>query len=283
MLGHGFWERTFGADEGVVGQTVRLAGRPFTVVGVAPEWLRSLTTRSLAADVFVPHMMSAVTNATPEAARFQNRGNRNTSAMVRLAQGISLETAELRLEALAAQLGEAYPDTNEGRSYRLVPAADVVLAPDLDVALSSLAAFLMTVVGLVLLLACTNLATFLLARGTERNKEIAVRRALGARRGTLVRMLVTETLLIAMLGGAAGLLLAQWFLSVLMGFHPPLPITFTLELGIDGTVLLFTLGIATVTGMLFGLAPALQSTKPSVAPTLSAEAGTGRQADDGSG
>jgi len=277
LLGYRFWERSFSADPGVVGETIRLAGEPFTVVGVAPEWLQSLTTRSLAADIFVPYMMSAVTTPSDDDSRFRNRDNRNTSVMARLKDGVSLEAAELRLQVLAEQLGDAYPETNEGRSYRLVSDGDVVLAPDIDTALNSVAVFLMTVVGLVLLLACTNLATFLLARGTDRRKEIAVRLALGARRGTLMRMLLTETMLIALVGGVAGLLLAQWILSVLMSFHPPLPITFTLDLDIDTTVLLFTLGIASATGLLFGLAPALQSTRPAVAPTLSNEAGTGRR------
>jgi len=277
MLGHGFWERAFAADPAIVGQTIRLAGRPFTVVGVAPEWLQSVMTQSLATDVFVPEMMSAVTTPNGEESRFRNRGNRSHNVLARLAPGVSLETARTRMDTLAGQLQEAYPETNEGRSYRLLPADDVILSPDIDSVLSSAAVFLMTVVGLVLLLACTNLATFLLARGTERRKEIAVRLALGARRGTLVRQLLTETVMISLLGGAVGLLLAQWTLSLLMGFHPPLPITFTLDLDIDGTVLLFTLGVATLTGMLFGLAPALQSTRPAVAPTLRDEAGTGRQ------
>ena len=277
MLGYGFWERAFAADPTIVGQTIRLAGRPVTVVGVAPEWLQSVMSQSLAADVFTPEMMSAITTPNSEDSRFRNRGNRSRSVIARLAPGVSLDAARARLDTLASQLQEAYPDTNEGRSYRLLPAGSVVLNPDLDSVLASAAAFLMAVVGLVLLLACTNLATFLLARGTERRKEIAVRLALGARRGTLVRQLITETLLISMLGGAVGLLVAQWTLSLLMGFHPPMPVTFTLELGIDRTVLLFTLGIATLTGLLFGLAPALQSTKPAVAPTLRDEAGTGRQ------
>jgi predicted permease len=277
MLGHGFWERAFGADPAVVGQTIRLAGRPFTVVGVAPEWLQSVMTQSLEADVFVPEMMSAVTRLASEEGRFRNRGNRSRSIIARLAPGVTLETARARMDTLASQLQEAYPETNEGRSYRLLPAASVVINPDIDSVLASAAAFLMAVVGLVLLLACTNLASFLLARGTERRKEIAVRLALGARRFTLVRQLTTETLLISMLGAVAGLLVARWTLSLLMGFHPPMPVTFTLQFGIDRTVLLFTLGISALTGALFGLAPALQSTNPAVAPTLRDEAGTGRR------
>ncbi len=277
MLGHGFWERVFSSDPAIVGQTIRLAGRPFTVVGVAPEWLQSVTTQSLQTDVFVPEMMSAVTTPNSEAGRFQNRSNRSHSALARLAPGVSIEAARARMDTLASQLQETYPETNEGRSYRLLPANEVILSPDVDSVLSSAAVFLMTVVGLVLLLACTNLATFLLARGAERRKEIAVRLALGARRGTLVRQLLTETVMISMLGGAVGLLFAQWTLNLLMGFHPPLPVTFTLDLGIDATVLLFTLGVAMLTGVLFGLAPAMQSTKPAIAPTLRDEAGTGRQ------
>ncbi len=132
LLGHDFWERAFAADPAIVGQTIRLAGRPFTVVGVAPEWLQSVMTQSLAADVFVPEMMSPVTTPSSEEGRFRSRGNRSHSVLARLAPGVSLDAARAHMDTLAGRLQEAYPETNEGRSYRLLPAGDVVLNPDID-------------------------------------------------------------------------------------------------------------------------------------------------------
>ena len=135
------------------------------------------------------------------------------------------------------------------------------------------------VLGLVLLVACTNLAGFLLARASDRRKEIALRLAMGATRWALIRQLLTETVLLSVLGGTAGLVVAGWVLQALMAFQPPIPIPINLDVGLDGTVLLFTMGIAGAAGLFFGLVPALQSTKPDLAPTLKDESGgtSGRQ------
>ena len=145
---------------------------------------------------------------------------------------------------------------------------DVSVHPLVDRALVPVAGLLLTVVGLVLLIACANLASFLLARAADRQREIAVRLALGAQRWTLVRQLLTETTLLAVLGGAAGIVVAQWTISALLSFQPPIPIPLNLDISIDRTVLLFALGVSILAGVFFGLAPALQSTRPDVAPTL---------------
>jgi predicted permease len=262
MLGHTFWQQAYGGDPEIVGRTIRLAGSLYEVVGVTPDGFGSLLTSTLNTDVFVPIMMAQAVSGKVGTDFYETRGDRRFALLARLGDGVAIESARARLEVLGRQLQEAYPEFGGERTI---------------LALQPVALFLMVVVGLVLLLACTNLATFLLARGTDRKKEIALRLALGARRGALIRQLLTETILLSMLGGAAGVLVAHWTLSLVMGFHPPLPITFTLDAPLDGNVMLFAFAVSVVAGVLFGLAPALQSTKPDLAPTLKDETGTGRQ------
>jgi predicted permease len=270
ILGHGLWHRSFGGDPDVLGRTLRIGGQPYTVVGVTPEWFGSGTLNSLESDLFVPVTMASQIEGSRTSRSYTQRSLRTYNIEGRLQPGRTIEEARIRLQLLAAQLQEAYPESNQDRSYRVVPAEDVVASPEIDQGLPLVAAFLMAVVGLVLLLACTNLATFLLAQGLHRGKEIAVRLALGARRNRLVRQLLTETVLLGLLGGGAGLLVASWSLNLLLGLLPSLPasLTLDLELGLDWRVLLFTLSVSAGAGILFGLAPALRSTRPDITPTL---------------
>jgi predicted permease len=195
--------------------------------------------------------------------------------MARLVPGATEEDARTRLDLLASQLQDAYPETNRDISFRVLSFDGVAISPELDQGLQFTAVFLLVVVGLVLLLACTNLASFLLARGVERQKEVAMRLALGAGRGRLIGQLLTETLLLGLMGGLVGLVVARATLAFVMAYQPPIPVSLSLELGLDQRVLLFTLGISALAGVLFGLVPALQSTKPDVAPTLKEGGGSG--------
>ena len=273
VLGHGYWQRQFGGSPDALGATLRISGRPYTVVGVMPESYKGMM-RGLEAHVWVPMMMADEVNWGP-VSRLAERGTRNLFLKGRLQAGVTPEQASAAVGALAVGLQETYPETNEFKNMSAVPTLDVAIHPAVDGALVPVAAMLLVVVGLVLLIACANLASFLLARASDRKKEVAVRLALGAGRGRLVRKFLTETVVLAGLGGVGGALLATWAVDLLVSFQPPLPVPVSLDLALDAQVLVFTGGVSLLAGILFGLAPALQATKPDLAPTLKGEGGEG--------
>jgi predicted permease len=272
VLSHGYWERALGADPNILGKTVRVNRRPYTVVGVAPRGFHGMM-RGLVPDFWVPMMMSSVIMGD-SGERLQRRGSRNLFVKGRLRPGVTVEQAGAALATLSANLVREFPETNQGRSFSILPTKDVAIHPFVDRMLLPVAALLLSVVGLVLLIACVNLASFLLARAADRRKEIALRLAMGARRWNLVRQLLTETVLLALIGGGGGVLLAHWTLNLLLSLKPPLPVPVNLDIGIDGTVLAFTSLVSLVAGVLFGLVPALQATNPDVAPVLKDEGAT---------
>ena len=198
----------------------------------------------------------------------------------RLKPGVTVQQAEANLKTIARQLEQEYPNENKGRSVTLVPLAQATVNPGFRSNLVAAGGLLMTIVGLVLLIACANVANLLLARASSRQREIALRLSLGASRGQLIRQLLTEGAMLAMLGGVAGLLLAYWAQSALWSFRPPFLQPDAIDINPDMRVLLFTLGIALVTGLLFGLAPALQASRPNLVTELkenpSAPAGSRR-------
>lgn len=281
VLGHGYWERSFASDPGVVGAQLRMGGRPYTVIGVAPADFRG-SLRGLEPDVFVPIMMYDQLQGN-DGNVLENRGNQSLFAKGRLAPGATFAQAEAVAERLTRDLRAEHPQSwQRDKSFALVPTADVIMNPMLDRFIVPAAGMVMAVVGLVLLIACANLASFLLARAADRRKEIAVRLAMGARRRTLVGQLLTETVLLSALGGVAGVLLAGASLRLLVGADLPLPLPITLDLTLDRVVLGFSILVSLAAGLLFGLAPALQSTNPDVAPTLRDEtAGGGRSRSAG--
>jgi len=273
VLGYRYWEEAFGGDPSAVGQSIVLSGRTFTVVGVAPEDFPG-SIRGFAPDFFAPIMM--IGEIMPLGGNpLESRGWNSFMPVGRLKVGSTLVQAKGALSQVSLHLRDAFPEVwQEGDRLQAVPTTDVVFNPSADQTVVSANFFAMGVVGLVLLIACANLASFLLARAVDRRKEIALRLALGARRERLIRQLLTETLALAVVGGAVGLLLARWLLDLGMSVSLPVLFTIGLDLSLDRTVLGFTLLVSLATGVVVGLVPALQATRPDVAPTLKDE-GTG--------
>ena len=276
VLSHGYWQSAFGGDPDVVGQAIRLNGRPYTVVGVAPvDYTGNL--RGLEPPLFVPIMMMNELMATTRD-EMEARGNHSIFVKARLKAGASMAEAQVATEGVALRLAEAQTDNwDPGGSFLLIPTEEVLLFPPFDRFVRAAAWLLMIVVGLVLLMACMNLASFLLAQALDRRKEIALRLALGANRRGLVGQLLTETVMLSLLGGVAGVVVAAGSLRFLLGADLPLPLPVSLDLGLDWTVLGFSLLISLIAGIFLGLVPALQSTRPDLASTLKDETvGAGR-------
>jgi len=263
VLSHGCWERRFGRDPALVGKSITLNGHSFTVVGIAPEEF-SGTEVAYKPEVWVPVMM--LEWIEPGSNWLDRRSTQNLFATGRLKPGVNVAQAKATLNVLAQQLGKEYPDTNEGQTITLTPPG--LIHPILRGPVISFTGVLMFTVGLVLLIACTNLANLLLARATERRKEIAIRLALGASRFRLVRQLLTESVLLSVTGGVLGLLLAFWVIDLVAAFRPPINFPLAIDINVDGRVLGFSLLISFATGVLFGLVPALQATKPELVPAL---------------
>ncbi len=249
VLAHGLWKRLFGADRGVLGRTIRLNDEPHTVVGVLPPDFTLLP----GIDVWVPLAVDPV---------LTERGHHWLSAVARLKPGVSPADAQADMTAIARRLEQDYPQSNANHGVLVMPLQGALvedIAPPLFV--------LMGAVGFVLLIASANVANLLLARSAARQREIAIRASLGAGRGRIVRQLLTESLLLSLLGGGAGLLLGTWLRDTLASLIPA-DVSLAEMVRMDGRVLAFTVGTTLLTGILFGMAPAFQASRGAVSEAL---------------
>jgi predicted permease len=270
VLSHGLWQRRFGGDPGVVGKTILLNSQGFTVVGVAPVEFRG-TTPLFGPDLWLPSMMwkQVVTGAFRD--WIDERRPLVFDITGRLKDKVDLRQAEANLKTVGLQLERDYPEPNKGRNVTLVPLAQGAINPGFRGQMIAVSWLLMGVVVVVLLIACSNVANLLLARANVRRKEIAIRLSMGASRRRVIRQLLTEAILLGLAGGALGLVFAIWGLDLLWAFRPPFVPDNIARPGISGTVLGFTFVISVLTGVLFGLVPALQASRPNVSAELKNE------------
>lgn len=248
IVTHGFWTRRLGSDPQIAGKPLTVADRALTIIGVLPqsfEWGE--------AEIFLPLGASLAAS----------RGDHRLSTIGKLKPGVTLLAAAQDMQAIAARLGEQYPESNKGWSVRLLTFMDWLVPQEFRTSLK----VLQGAVALVLLIACANVANLLMARATARNQEVAVRVALGAGRARLVRQMLTESVMLGALGGATGLLLARWALAWLRAANPD-NIPRIEEITLDWRVALFTVAVSVATGIIFGLAPAFQISRARVHDAL---------------
>ncbi|MGH7503695.1 MAG: ABC transporter permease [Longimicrobiales bacterium] len=274
VLGHAFWQTRFGGDPAMVGRSIRLAGRPFTVIGIAPEGFNGLLP-AVSPAFHVPMEASGELYAND----LTSRRSRGLLVAGRLAEDATVEQARAQLTAVGGALFQRYPESwtdvrEQARRVTVMPARQAIVPPQVRGPVTAFAAVLMAVVAAVLLICCANIANLLLVRATGRQREIGVRLALGAGRGRLVRQLLTESMVLAGSGAVLGIGLAYAGTRALAGLDLPLPIDVRLSVAPDATVLAFAAFIAVLSGLLFGLAPSLIATRASVTTAIRADTAT---------
>ncbi len=263
VLGYRLWQHRFGADPAITGKTITLSGRPFTVIGVAPPAFRGLDL-ILDCQFWVP--LGNIDQLLPNTSKHDSRVYHWVTVVGRLRSGVTRTQAAAELDVLAQRFAKAYPESEKDGGFRFESAGS--LPPRDRAAVMMFLAALTLVALLVLCIACANVANMYLAQASGRQREMAVRLALGATRGHLLRQMLTESLLLALGGGVLGVALSLWATQALAAFRFPAPVPLDLSLSVDWRVLLYTFGLSIAAGVLFGLAPAWAVARPIIANGL---------------
>ena len=263
IVGHQTWTRKFGADPSVIGRSIRIEGVPVTIVGVGPAGHNGTINIGMVTDFWLP-ISSVTTLGAPPRILERRPGEAGFFVKARLRDGVSVAQAQAAMNILGNRLASEYPKEDPGKGISVFASRDVRVHPQLDAVLRWIASVLLGVLGLVLAIACSNLATLLLVRGAARAREVSVRLAVGATRGQLVRHLLTESLLLSTAGGVAGCIVAWWGIRSLGALDLPIVV----DLSLDYRVLTFTVGLSLLTGVAFGLVPALKATRVDLVSAL---------------
>jgi predicted permease len=259
VLSYSLWARQFGSDEKFIGQTILLNGTPYNVVGIAPPGFKGIVSLGRPDLLWIPITMRDYVLTGQLKDLEYNRRFRWLSIVGRLKPQVDLAQARAAMKTVADGLAKEYPRDNKGRTVELFSLNESALGINQRKQFSLAGGVLMSVVGVVLLIACVNLANLLLAQASKREKELSIRAAMGAGRGRLVRQLLTESTVLSLLGGLAGLLVAYWGRNVLWSFRPPFLLDGSIDLSFDARVLGFTLLISIFTGLVFGIIPAIKA------------------------
>jgi macrolide transport system ATP-binding/permease protein len=266
VLGYTYWQSRFGGDTSIVGKQVLVNGHPMTIVGVAPKGFYGAYS-IVDCQGYVPISMAAAI-ASDEGKFWTDRSDRQFQLLGRLKPGTPLKQAETAMNVVGSRLAQQYPETNKGITIRLYPERRARPEPDSENQIPAVAAIFLVLAGTVLLLACFNIANVLLVRATVRQREMAIRAALGAKRGRLIRQFLTESLLLALCGGAAGALLATWASGALSSLPLATDLPLRLDFSPDARVFLYALAAVVVTGIVVGIAPALRVARTDVSAVL---------------
>ena len=265
VLGHSYWQKRFGGEPGVIGRSVTLNGKMVTVIGVVPqEFTGPFNVVEL--DAYAPIGMSEL--AKGNASFSTDRRDTQLRVLASLKDGVTTKQAEAALNVIAQRLAKEYPETNQGQIACVIPERLARPEPSVESAMPLVTAIFLVMVGLVLLVACFNVANLLLARAAARENEIAVRAAMGASRGRLIRQMLTESILLAVAGAAGGALMGNWGIHGLERLRPLGDLTMRLAFTFDWRVFTYVAGVALVAGVVAGLAPALRTSRTNLNVTL---------------
>ncbi|HKY06242.1 MAG TPA: ABC transporter permease, partial [Blastocatellia bacterium] len=262
VLGHHFWQGRFGSSPDVIGKTVLLNGEQFTIIGVTEKRYTGISIGPFS-DVYVPLRQTGKWLGPDWS---ENRSKPLIRVAGRLSEGVQIEQAQAELKTIAGRLAEVYSETNRGKSVELVQAS--LIEGRRRNSIAAFFAIMLVVVAMVLIIACANIANLMLARAARRQREIAIRQAVGATRLRLIQQFLTESLMLALAGGAVGLLISMWAGSLLFGFNPLPGFQIQVDLSLDARLLGFSFLVSTLAGVALGLIPALPGSRVDLVPAL---------------